>query len=75
MPLLLHRPKKERKPRASAAAATTTTAAEAEDEAPLDFSGTDPATFEPYDKRTQEEKESGDGAALEKAGQYMVHKR
>ncbi|KAG2426692.1 hypothetical protein HYH02_014732 [Chlamydomonas schloesseri] len=69
------KPRKERKPRASAAAATATTAAEAEDEPPLDFSGTDPATFEPYDKRTQEEKESGDGAALEKAGQYMVFKR
>ena len=64
-----NRPKKERTARPSGAAP------EADEEPLLDFSGTDPATFDVYDKRSKEEKESGDALALEKAGALMVFKR
>ncbi len=40
--------------------------------APLDFSGTDPATFHPYD--TRKDKEEG-GASLERAATNMIVKR
>ncbi|PNW80301.1 hypothetical protein CHLRE_08g386000v5, partial [Chlamydomonas reinhardtii] len=63
------KPKKERTARPSGAAP------EADEEPLLDFSGTDPATFDVYDKRSKEEKESGDALALEKAGALMVFKR
>ena len=68
VPMPITRPKKERKSQVSEPAG-------ADNEPPLDFSGTDPATFEPYDKRSETEKASGDWQALEKAAGQMIIKR